>query len=111
MPAALQPDILLPGLVELPDVLDLKAATPLAVELLAFRGKPLQLDGARVQRLGGLCLQVLLSAAKTWNADDISFGLVNPSEDLIEALTRLGVSSADFTRAQTPNDQDHTHSR
>ena len=112
MPPRFDPDILPPGLVELPEVLDLKAATPLAVEFLAFRGKPLQFDGARVQRLGGQCLQVLLSAAKTWKRRRYCFWSRQSVRAIcIEGLTRLGVSTADFTRGQTPNDQDHTHRR
>ena len=46
-------------------ILDLKAAGPLRGALLERRGHPLELDAADVQRLGGLCLQVLLAAAAT----------------------------------------------
>lgn len=53
----------------LPAVLDLKAAAPLQAELLAVRGGPVGIDASAVERLGGLCLQVLLSARATW-ADD-----------------------------------------
>jgi hypothetical protein len=40
MPLAPDSDILLSGVVELPEVLDLKAATQLAVEFLTLRGRP-----------------------------------------------------------------------
>ena len=53
----------------LPAVLDIRAAEPLKVDLLALRGQPLTLDVSNVERLGGLCLQVLLSARQTWVAD------------------------------------------
>ena len=46
----------------LPKVMDLKAARHLATDLLAARGKPVMLDASHVQRVGGLSLQVLLSA-------------------------------------------------
>jgi chemotaxis protein CheX len=88
--------------VELPEVLDLKAATPLAVELLALRGRSLNVDASRVQRLGGQCLQVLLSAAMTWKAEKIPFTLVNMSGDFNEGLARLGVSVADFIGGDNP---------
>ena len=57
------------GSVALPAVLDIRAAGPLKAELLALRGQPVTLDASAVQRLGGLCLQVLLSARATWAAD------------------------------------------
>jgi chemotaxis protein CheX len=50
-------------------VLDIRAAEPLQASLLALRGQPVVLDAAQVERLGGLCLQVLLSARRTWEAD------------------------------------------
>ena len=53
----------------LPAVLDIQAAEALRVQLLGARGRPLSLDGSSVERLGGLCLQVLLSAQRTWAAD------------------------------------------
>jgi len=55
--------------VVLPAVLDIRAAGPLKAEILALRGQALTLDASAVERLGGLCLQVLLSARAAW-ADD-----------------------------------------
>lgn len=57
------------GALVLPAVLDIQAAEALRVQLLDARGGPLALDGSSVERLGGLCLQVLLSARQTWAAD------------------------------------------
>jgi chemotaxis protein CheX len=87
---------------ELSGVLDLKAATPLTVEFLSVRGRPLDVDASRVERLGGQCLQVLLSAAEAWKTDGTPFAFVNPSSDFIEGLARLGVSTADFTGEDKP---------
>jgi chemotaxis protein CheX len=53
----------------LPAVLDIRAAEPLQANLMAVRGQPVTLDASQVERLGGLCLQVLLSARRTWAAD------------------------------------------
>jgi chemotaxis protein CheX len=78
----------------LPAHLDLVAAAPLRSEILARRGRPLDLDGAAVERLGGLCLQVLLAARATWTADDQPFRLLAPSPELREAISTLGAHDA-----------------
>ncbi|CAN5263900.1 STAS domain-containing protein [soil metagenome] len=53
----------------LPAVLDLQHAEPLRAELLGLRGQSVTVDGSAVERLGGLCLQVLISAQQSWAAD------------------------------------------
>jgi len=53
-------------------VLDLGAAERLHARLLELRGQPLDIDASQVERLGGLCLQVLISARNTWHADGAS---------------------------------------
>ena len=50
-------------------VLDLGAAERLHARLSELRGQPLDIDASQVERLGGLCLQVLISARNTWQAD------------------------------------------
>ena len=55
--------------IALPAVLDIQSAEALRVQLLGARGRPLTIDGSAVERLGGLCLQVLLAARQTWAAD------------------------------------------
>jgi chemotaxis protein CheX len=77
----------------LPATLDLTAAAPLARELAAHRGQPLLIDASGVRRLGGLCLQVLLSARASWDADRLAFGVIDPSADFSAAL---GVFGADI---------------
>lgn len=54
---------------QLEPVLDLGAAERLHVQLTGLRGRPLDIDASQVERLGGLSLQVLLSARNTWQAD------------------------------------------
>jgi chemotaxis protein CheX len=85
-----------PRVIELPPVLDLKAASDLAAEFVARRGGELTVDASRVLRLGGQCLQVLLSAALTWKADEALFALVHPSPDFVAGLNQLGISPAHF---------------
>ena len=82
--------------VVLAPVLDLKAAGPLADELLAARGAELQIDGAAVQRVGAQCLQVLVAARRTWAADRAGFAIVAASEQLQDTATLLGASTILF---------------
>ncbi len=86
-----------PALLELPEILDLKAAGQLTADFLALRGRPIDVDAARAERLGGLCLQVLLSAAKTWTMDETPFTVINPSPGFLEGLARFGISITDLT--------------
>jgi len=90
------------SVMELPDILDIRAAATLAEELLALRGKALEIDASRVQRLGGQCLQVLLSASLTWKADENPFALTKASGDFLEGLGRLGVSISEFNGREPP---------
>jgi chemotaxis protein CheX len=50
-------------------VLDLKAAHPLKAALNEHRGASVQLDASHVERLGGLCLQVLVAARRAWSEE------------------------------------------
>ena len=74
---------------QLPAVLDLGAAGPLWAALNARRGQPVELDASGVERLGGLCLQVLLAAQKQWNADGAAFSVVNPSPAFSDGTTLM----------------------
>lgn len=82
-----------PATATLPAVLDLQAAAPLADQLMSWRGRPLRLDASQVERLGGLCLQVLLSARAAWAADAQSFAISSRSAAFDEALTLFGAVS------------------
>ncbi|WP_378944778.1 STAS domain-containing protein [Mesorhizobium sp. ANAO-SY3R2] len=85
---------------ELPAVLDFRAATPLAEALLALRGTALTIDASRVERIGGQCLQVLLSAQKTWSADDAALSFTNLTPALVEGLRLMGIAEADLAREE-----------
>ena len=71
-------------------VLDLTAAEPLKAELLAYRGADLTIDGASVDRLGGLCLQVLLSARRTWQTDGVNLRLGSVSQSFADQWAAFG---------------------
>jgi chemotaxis protein CheX len=76
--------------VGLAPVLDLQAAEPLRAELMALRGRPLTIDASQVSRLGGLCLQVLMSARKMWAQDGLSLTVDQPSSAFSEQLMGFG---------------------
>jgi len=85
------------AVVVLAPVLDLRAAEPLKGELLAARGQALTLDGSAVERLGGLCLQLLLSAIRTWRADGQALTFVNASEAMTAQWSAFGASLSDLS--------------
>ena len=76
----------------LTEMLDLRAAAPLAAELAALRGRNVEVDASRVRKLGGQCLQVLLSARACWEAEGARFCVAAPSDDFINGLALLGAS-------------------
>ncbi|MER2534201.1 MAG: STAS domain-containing protein, partial [Rhizobiaceae bacterium] len=75
-------------------------AYALAEELLrlpepALRGArrgPVSLDASLVERLGGQCLQVLLSAATTWAQEGEALSVSCPSENFLADLGLLGLT-------------------
>jgi chemotaxis protein CheX len=81
---------LAPVVVTLDAVLDISAAERLHADLVGMRGRPLTIEASQVQRLGGLCLQVLLSALATWRADHRPIALAAPSIAFERAWAALG---------------------
>jgi chemotaxis protein CheX len=71
---------------KLPSVLDLAAARPLSSAFAESVGHPLTLDASGVERLGGVCLQVLLAAQARWRRDGLDFFIVEPSAAFLEGL-------------------------
>ncbi len=100
--AAAEPTSEAEGALRLPDILDLPAAKPLALALLARRGKPIVLDGGAVGRLGAQCVQVLLSAKLTWDADGVPLSFVNCAPRMIEDLQLLGIDSMALMSGERP---------
>lgn len=76
--------------------LGLAAAKPLAEKLLGNRENDISLDASEVEHLGGACLQVILSAQKTWRENQKKFCVVNGSPAFDEALIRFGFSEKTF---------------
>ena len=78
--------------ISLASVLDMNAAEPLKAELLAKRGQAVTVDASGVERLGGLCLQVLLSARKSWAADGVDLMITPKSTSFAEQWAAFGAS-------------------
>ena len=81
------------GFIKLPAVLDIQQAEPLRAQLLGMRGTPVTLDGSEVERLGALCLQVLISAQQTWARDEQSLILDRVSEDFANQWNAFGAEA------------------
>ncbi|MGD1015452.1 MAG: STAS domain-containing protein [Roseiarcus sp.] len=97
-PAGAEPE----GAFRLPQCLDLPAARPLAQALLERRGKPIVVDGSSVHQLGAQCVQVLLSAKRTWSADGVALSIVNCAPRMIEDLRLLGIDLTTLTSGEQP---------
>ena len=79
------------AVLRLPVSLDLPAARPLAAALLERRGQPITIDASAVGQIGAQCVQVLLSAKRTWEADGVSLSIVNCAARMIEDLKLIGI--------------------
>ncbi|MBU1348164.1 MAG: STAS domain-containing protein [Alphaproteobacteria bacterium] len=77
----------------LPPVLDIQNAEPLRAELLTLRGRPVTIDGSAVERLGGLCLQVLISAQQTWARDGHSLSIDGVSDAFANQWNMFGAAA------------------
>lgn len=72
--------------------LDTAAAAPLRDDIAAARGEDLVLDGAGVEQLGALCLEVLMSAHALWTAEGRSVTIENASAQMADDLGRFGLT-------------------
>ena len=72
--------------------LDLNAAGNLQSRLMALRGADLMIDGSAVERVGALCLQVLMSASKTWEEEKFSLTFSGMSNALTKTMQLSGVN-------------------
>lgn len=80
----------------LPEHFDGKTASQIAAELLKRRGTALELNAEKVKSAGALGLQVLAATCRQWHEDKHAFEVLNPSEELIQASTALGLTQADL---------------
>lgn len=72
-------------------VLDLNEATALRDKLMALKGSDLSIDASAVERVGALCAQVLVSAARSWEVDKRAFSFSSASEPFLKTMQLIGV--------------------
>lgn len=77
--------------VDLPPLMTSGYAAELIGNLQTMRGRPIALDASSVQKAGALCLQVLLSARKTWKADGQPFCMTGVSEEMASRWQLFGL--------------------
>jgi chemotaxis protein CheX len=77
---------------QLSAALDCREAPLLLSRLGALRGQAVKLDASRVNRLSGLCLQVLLSARNTWASDNVPIVIEDPSAFFSKGWTLYGAA-------------------
>lgn len=76
----------------LPETLDSASASSIKDLLLARRGTPVVVDASQVRRTGMQAVQILISAAQTWQADGQKYFVANPTQEFIDTLALVGVS-------------------
>lgn len=72
--------------------LDTAASSALRDELLTAADSDIVLDGAEVEQLGALCLEVILSVVALWPKSGHSVSLENPSSQMVDDLGRFGLT-------------------
>ncbi|MDJ0933052.1 STAS domain-containing protein [Breoghania sp.] len=79
--------------IDLPEHLDIEAATALKVALTVEDSaeRNVCVNAGQVDRVGTACLQVLLAAGRTLNAEGRTFTIASPSPALLTACTDLGL--------------------
>lgn len=81
-------------------ILDLKAAAQLQQDFLARRGSALRVDASKVERVGGLCLQILLAARAAWSAEGQDLVFETMSAEFQAGLALLGVTPEMLTQGE-----------
>ncbi|OCJ26767.1 chemotaxis protein CheX [Agrobacterium sp. B133/95] len=77
--------------VSLAAVLDLNEASALRGKLMGLHGSNVAIDASSVERIGALCIQVIMAAAKTWDEDKLSFTFSKVSDAFQKTLQMIGI--------------------
>ncbi len=85
-----------PDCIALPPRLDFAHCTELRLSIEASRGQPLSLDAGQVEFLGGAGAELLLSARAEWQARNLTFQLIEPSDDFLKGMDRLGLPHSEL---------------
>lgn len=81
-----------PKSLSLAPVLDLNEASALHSKLMGLRGSNLVIDASAVERVGALCVQVLMAGAKSWDEDNHSFAFSKVSDAFTKTTQLIGVN-------------------
>lgn len=73
-------------------ILDLNEAVGLHGQLSALRGDDLLIDASAVERCGTQCIQVLMSAARTWEEDQKSYQFAAISDAFEKTAQLIGIN-------------------
>ncbi|HTO32777.1 MAG TPA: STAS domain-containing protein [Pararhizobium sp.] len=73
-------------------VLDLNEANALHGKLMGLRGNAIVIDASSVERIGALCVQVLMAGAKSWEEDKQSFTFAKVSDAFTKTTQLIGVN-------------------
>lgn len=76
----------------LPECCDTSSARAIMDEFIAARGASVEVDASAVSRAGAQSLQVIIAAARTWEADGCEFKIVRPSDEFINSISLLGLN-------------------
>lgn len=80
-------------IVELPRRFDAAQAQRLVGTLREHRGAALRFDASAVESMSALGLEVLVSAAKQWDADGLPLSVSSPSERFAATCRTLGLQA------------------
>ena len=84
----------------LPERLDFASCGDLYHELIQARGQALELSCAGVAHVGAPGLQLLVSAERQWQQDDLMCSFKDVSPAMRQGLHRLGYASFPFQETQ-----------
>ncbi len=80
--------------VELPKRFDAAAAKRLVETLNGHRGACVQINAAAVESVSALGIEVIISAARQWQADGQPITLARQSERFVSTCQTLGINSS-----------------
>jgi chemotaxis protein CheX len=80
-----------PQTLALAPVLDLNEASALHAKLMELRGSAVEVDASSVERVGALCVQVLMAGAKAWEQEKLSFTFSKMSDAFAKTTQLIGV--------------------
>lgn len=68
-----------------------RAAPELYAQLTAHQADTLVLDASKVEQIGILSMQILVSASKTWSDAGLDFEVVDPSTAFCSSAETIGI--------------------